>query len=117
MSGEAAIIIKDDDTVEIVPGNMAVVIQETGGAALVPGVEMLVISDRGPPGPPGAGDFTFVQTTPLTTWTVNHNKGLKPLVSVRNAGGYEVDATVVHLSDFQLQVLFDSPQAGSVRCI
>lgn len=117
MSAEPRIIINDIGSPEIVPGELAVVIQQTGGAALVPGVEMLIITDTGPPGPPGAGDYTHPQLSPSTEWIVNHNKGLFPITSVRGVGGEEVEANVVHINNNQLRVYFESPFAGYVRCI
>lgn len=114
---EPGIIIEDDGSAIIVPGEVLVVVQDSSGATLVPGEEMLVISDRGPPGAPGAGDFTHVQSVAATEWIVNHNKGLRPNVSIRSVGGVEVDAQVVHMTDNQLRIFFNSAFSGTVRCI
>jgi len=114
---EPGIIIEDDGSAIIVPGEVLVVVQDSSGANLVPGEEMLVITDRGPPGSPGAGDFTHTQASASSEWIVNHNKGLRPLVSIRTVGGVEVDAQIVHMTDNQLRIFFASPFAGTARCI
>lgn len=62
-------------------------------------------------------DFVFTQSSASATWTVNHNLGVRPTATILSPGGVEVEATVVHISVNQLQVLFASPQTGSVRCI
>lgn len=73
----------------------------------------------GPPGPRGAdgsegSPYVHTQSSPATEWIVNHNRGFKPLASVLSAGGIEVVAEIVHMSDNQLRVYFNQPQAGSV---
>lgn len=60
-------------------------------------------------------DFDF--PTPLTTWTMNHNLGYNPLVSLLNSGGTEVKATVQHTSINQTVVTFPVAQAGSAHLI
>lgn len=70
----------------------------------------------GPPGDDGADIETYVHTqaSAASTWTVNHNLGRRPAASVRSAGGIEVIAQVLHVSDNQLQVIFAVPATGSV---
>jgi hypothetical protein len=48
---------------------------------------------------------------------VNHGLGYKPVVSVYTLGGVEMEAEIVHISDFQLRVRFGVPQAGYARCV
>jgi hypothetical protein len=57
------------------------------------------------------------QTTPQSEWIVNHGLGYKPSVTVYTIGGLEVEAEVVHISDYQLRVRFASPQTGYARCV
>jgi hypothetical protein len=76
---------------------------------------------RGREGP--AGDvvalegYTHTQSSPSSSWTVNHNLGRKPLVQVLSPGGLEVIAEVLHVSTNQVLVSFASAQSGSVRCL
>ncbi len=82
--------------------------------------ELLERREQGPPGPPGspglALKYTHVQSTLASTWVVNHNLGAKPIVSVLSVGGLQMLAEVIHISANQLQVIFDTPVAGSVIC-
>lgn len=82
---------------------------------------LMLTAEQGPAGPPGpagaAQAFVYTQSSPASTWTVNHNLGAKPTVTVFTVGGVELEANVVHLSVNQLQVLLAAPMAGSVRCI
>lgn len=48
-------------------------------------------------------------------WTINHNLGLRPTVSILDAGGNEVEADVVHMSVNQLLIRFAIPVAGLAR--
>jgi Major tropism determinant N-terminal domain len=50
------------------------------------------------------------------TWTVSHNLGFKPAVTVLSVGGVVVWADVIHLSDNQALVTFDQPTAGQAVC-
>ena len=72
---------------------------------------------EGPQGPPGPGaDLSYVHTqTPLaTTWTVAHNLGKYPSVSVVDSGGNELLPDVTHLDVNTLTVTFGSPNSGKV---
>ena len=73
---------------------------------------------QGPAGPPGSvgGQFTFTQASPSATWTVNHNLGFRPNVSLITLGGAEVWGEVLHVSANQVLVTFDGPIAGQVLC-
>lgn len=61
--------------------------------------------------------FVFRQQQPSSVWTIAHNLGYKPSVSVVSDGGSEILAEVVHLSDNVLRVLFSSPASGWARLI
>lgn len=72
----------------------------------------------GAPGRDGAAeDYEHIQASPLAMWTVNHNLGVRPTVTVLSPGGVEVLAHVVHASDNQALIYFAQPYAGSARCI
>lgn len=59
--------------------------------------------------------FTHLQTVPNTVWTINHNLGFRPSVSLLDTGGNEVEADVVHTNSNQLVIHFAIPLAGLAR--
>lgn len=59
--------------------------------------------------------FEYEQSTPATTWTINHNLGYKPSVEVFNVGSREIDADVVHTSINQTVIGFTVATAGFAR--
>ena len=62
----------------------------------------------------GAGSYYYRhdQVGALATWTVNHNLGSNPNVSVYSTGGLEILAEILHVSINQTQIIFDSAKAG-----
>lgn len=56
------------------------------------------------------------QSTPATPWTVAHNLGYWPSVTVFDEGGSIVDAEVVNASTDLLYIHFSIPFAGTARC-
>jgi hypothetical protein len=73
----------------------------------------------GLPGPPGASSasYTHLQNAESAIWTVPHNLGHRPMVAVFTAGGVEISGETIHLSNDTLQIYFDEPLTGSVRCM
>lgn len=63
----------------------------------------------------GGQTYEFVQVSPARVWTVNHNLGLRPSVSIVDSGGAEVEADVRHTSPNQLVIYFAIPIAGLAR--
>lgn len=65
----------------------------------------------------GGADATYVHTQAVlaATWTVNHNLGKYPSVTV-TMGGVEVETGVTYLDTNTLQVLLNSPAIGQVFC-
>lgn len=61
-----------------------------------------------------AGDktFTFAQSTPASTWIIDHNLNKKPSVSVVDTGGNLCYGEVVHNSNNRLTVTFSASFAG-----
>ena len=59
--------------------------------------------------------FTHLQAVPNTAWTINHNLGMRPSVSILDTGGNEVEADVVHTNTNQLVIHFAIPLAGLAR--
>lgn len=60
----------------------------------------------------GGAGYIHTQAVASDDWSVSHNLGYKPVVSVLSPGGVEVDASVLHLSDNQFKVQFNQPQTG-----
>ena len=95
-------------------------------SVIVSGVSDIYVTaaEAGPPGPPGpqgpkgdlAGRFLHTQSQDSDTWTVNHNLGYLPNVSVLSLGGLTLWAEIIHTSQNQLLVYFDEPTAGQVVC-
>ena len=69
----------------------------------------------GPPGPPGDGSdkhYEHTQSTPSAVWTIVHNLGKKPAVTVIDSGGNEWQTAVEHVSENQCVVRFSAPFSG-----
>lgn len=70
------------------------------------------------PGLPGQSlRHTHTQGSPSPTWTINHNLGRRPLVSLLNLAGSEVIAEIEHTSDNQVVARFSTPSTGYANCI
>jgi len=99
--------------------DVVVIIQEP--TALLPPILVTIEDPSGPPGPPGASgealSYLHNQVSPLDTWTINHNLGFKPLISIYDVGSVEVMAQVLHVNVNQTMVYFSSPTAGFARLI
>lgn len=63
------------------------------------------------------GRHVHTQSSPATSWTVNHNLGRRPCVAILSTGGVEVDAAVTHVSSNQLTIEFVAAFAGQAVCI
>jgi hypothetical protein len=59
--------------------------------------------------------YIHLQTAASAVWTVNHNLGLRPAVTILDSGGNEVEADVVHTSANQLLIRFAIPITGLAR--
>lgn len=72
---------------------------------------------QGPPGPAGAPGAGYVHSQPSadSVWIINHNLGIRPGVAVMDVGGNEVDATVLHMTENQTRIYFNTPMAGFAR--
>lgn len=75
------------------------------------------VGPQGPPGPPGGGSYQHTQSTPASTWVVNHNLGFRPDVTVFSPGGIEVEAEIAHISTTQTEIRFSAAATGSARFI
>lgn len=57
-------------------------------------------------------NYIHDQQTSSATWTVNHNMGKFPSVTIVDTAGDEVDASVHHNSNNQLTITFSAPVSG-----
>lgn len=64
---------------------------------------------------PTTGDEHYLhqQGSPASLWTITHNLGFYPNVTVIDSANMQVEATVVYLSDAALTVEFSSAMAGT----
>lgn len=113
------IIVNSDRTVDV--QTKAQSIKVTGaGATGPPGADGADGQD-GEPGPPGAdggdggggsSDYTF--DAPSYTWTLTHNLGLYPVVTVIDNGGNVVISDVVYVSNNEIIISFEFLMTGKV---
>lgn len=80
----------------------------TAGVALVSSGDLF-----GQPRP----NVAFTESYTGSVWTVDHNLGYNPSITVI-VGGYVVQpVSIVHNSTLQATITFSSSQTGSVRCV
>lgn len=78
-------------------------------------VKVVSLGVQGPPG--GAAAHIHDQAVASDTWTVTHNLGAWPDVTIFDRDGAEVDAAVHNLSLNHLTISFVVPFAGFARCV
>ena len=81
----------------------------------VPVTSVVTATTEGPQGPAGSGGYVFTQSSPATTWTINHNLGFRPTVELLDAGSQEIDGDVAHPSINQTIVTLNPATAGLAR--
>lgn len=62
--------------------------------------------------PPSSLPLTYQFPVPSTQWIINHNLGRRAGVEAYTTGGVQIWAQVVHISNNQSVVNFDTPQDG-----
>jgi hypothetical protein len=62
----------------------------------------------------GGGDKNFVhaQGEPAAVWTITHNLGKRPSVTVQDTAGDEVEGVVEYLNEEELKIVFTAPVTG-----
>jgi hypothetical protein len=82
------------------------------------------LGQQGPRGAPGESGgevalegYLYTQGSPSATWTINHNLGRRPAVTLLTTGGVEFDGQITHVSLNQLVVSLVSAVAGTARCL
>lgn len=102
-----------DGKVEVV--EQAVEIAEDGPNVEVAVTEQSVVISEAVVGLPGvSGDkhFTHEQSTPSATWTITHNLGKNPAVTIVDSSGNEWQTAIEHVSPNQCVVRFSSAFSG-----
>lgn len=95
-----------------------VIVRDNGSVRIVEIARQGPPGATGPQGPVGPQSDDFVQSfSSALTWTVNHNLGRLPIVTLLTVGNVEFDAQIVHTNNNQFIVHFAAAIAGSVRCI
>jgi hypothetical protein len=61
---------------------------------------------------PVAGQYVHTQSVSASTWTVTHNLGFFPAVSVIDSGGSVVEGDVSYISVNQVSIAFSSSFGG-----
>ena len=80
----------------------------------LPGEMALVIA--GPPGPPGGSGYTHHQVTASAVWTVAHNLGRHPSITVVDHLGGQLFPDVRYLDADLAQITHSVPLIGSAYC-
>lgn len=81
---------------------------------LVAAINELAARPAGSGGGSGVA-FEHNQISAAIAWTINHNLGFRPSVSILDTGGNEIEADVRHTSTNQLVIYFAIPLAGVAR--
>jgi hypothetical protein len=66
---------------------------------------------EGPSGPPG-GSYVFDQGSPATVWTIGHNLGKFPSVTVLDTAGDTVEGVIAYPDTNTVLLTFSNPFAG-----
>jgi hypothetical protein len=72
----------------------------------LPSVPNIVVPTPDPPA------FVFTQTVPAAVWTINHNLGTFPSVTLTDPSGNVIMAQVQYVNSNQVVVTFSQPVAG-----
>lgn len=61
--------------------------------------------------------YTHTQTTAAFIWTINHNLGRRPTITLFSVGSQVIDANIIHTSTNQAIAYFNIATAGTARCL
>lgn len=64
-----------------------------------------------------ANSYSHIQGVPSALWTINHNLGFYPSVTVVDTNGDECEGDVEHPTLNQTTITFSAPFAGQARLI
>jgi len=80
-------------------------------------VEVIDAGPKGEKGEPGETGANFTFSSPATSWTINHNLGYRPIVTLLSIGGLDIEGQIVHTSLNQVVASFVIATAGSARVV
>ena len=108
-----------DVIVTPIPVNTVIVSPPVGSTSANTVVDVNAAS-VGPQGPTGAtgpqgasgGFFTFTQASPASTWTIAHNLGYRPNISVVDSAGSQVEGNAVWTDINNLTITFSGAFSG-----
>lgn len=111
-----------DVVVTPIPSTTVVVNPPIGStsANTVVDVNAASVGPQGPAGPTGAtgatgasgGFFAFTQSSPASTWTIAHNLGYRPNISVVDSAGSQVEGNTVWTDTNNLTITFSGAFSG-----
>jgi len=61
--------------------------------------------------------YVHTQASPSASWTINHNLGRWPVVTLLTTGGVKFTAQITHTTTNQVVVSLSTAIAGSARCV
>ena len=98
-----------------------VVLSETPSVAAAVAVDETTLQATVNPSP-GVGDgaagaYVYQQSTPATTWTINHGLGYRPSVELLDSGSQEIEGEVSHPTVNQTVISLSPATAGLARLI
>lgn len=99
-------------TVEDVNQQLVLTVEDTE-------TRIVTVSEPGPQGIPGekgdpGGIYVHEQSTPVSTWTVNHNLNIYPVPQIVDSSGNTVEGDITYVSADTLTVTFSSAFAGKI---
>jgi hypothetical protein len=71
---------------------------------------------QGPAGV-GAGFFTYVQNTPSALWTITHNLGGNPAVTILDTSGNQCEGTIGYTDTNTMTITFSAPFSGTAYLV
>ena len=96
-------------------------VPERSERLLVTVPEVSLIRTAGTQGSPGRDgtsvSYLHTQSIPAAIWTVAHNLGRNPLVSVTDALGALIYPDVAHVDFNSLRIAHGNPRIGAAYCI
>jgi len=76
----------------------------------------VIVSSVGVQGPPGLGAttlfYTFEQQTSSSSWTIIHNLGYYPSVTIQDYGKISIEGSVNYVDSNSLIITFSTPISG-----
>lgn len=100
-----------------------VIVRETESSTTITQPSRTVVLQTGLPGPPGpagpggggggGGFYTHNQATASAFWTINHNLGYRPAVSVWDTANDQVVGEVDHINFNTLTIAFSTAISGT----